>query len=36
MNLSYFESQNSLGFIPVTIHEPDFLGFLFLFFFSIC
>lgn len=36
MDLSYFESWNSLGFIPVIIHETDFLRVLFLFFFSIC
>lgn len=33
MDLSYFESQDSLGFIPVIIHETDFLRFLFPFFF---
>ena len=33
MDLSYFESQDSLGFIPVIFHETDFLRFLFLFFF---
>lgn len=35
MDLSYFESQDSLGFIPVIIHETDFLRFLFLSFFHL-
>lgn len=33
LDLSHFESWNSLGFIPVIIQETDFLKFLFLFFF---
>lgn len=33
MGLSYFESQNILGFTPIIIHGIDLLRFLFLFFF---
>lgn len=32
MGLSYFESQNILGFTPIIIHGIDLLRFLFLFF----
>lgn len=32
LDLSHFELWNSLGFIPVIIHETDFLRFFFFFF----